>query len=581
MRIPIILLIALVCWLTPFAAARAEVKVEAFVDRTTVAPGESVELRLRVSGGEGEPDLSALSEFKVISRGTSSSMQITNGRMSRETTYNFLLIPQGQGRLTIPALSVTVKGQRYQSEPISITVTNQPESGSSHSDDKEVWVTAEVSLPTPYEGQPLTYTFRLFNTVQIDDARFQAPEFDGFTAKEIKDRRTFRKTIDGREAMVTEIDYVLLPLAAGPKKIEPAVLQVGIVRQDRSWSRSPFDDFFNDSFFNRGRIDTRVIQTDALQVDVQPLPPVPENLNFSGLVGKFDLRVEMPSAELSAGDSATLAVTLEGRGNLMDAKPPDIQVPPAFKAYADTPQEEINLDRSGYHGKKVFRTALVPLKAGRFELPAVTLTYFDVDQKAYRTLSAAAPAVTVAGSQEKPQTPVPVASQPLTPLKKEVTFTGRDILPLKDNLSAIQSRPILPLGFFLLGLAAPALLFGATVMVQRLRRRDTRPAAVMKSKALKALKDARKKPGKEFLTLLYQALTAAILAAAGRMGQALTWKEAEALLLENGRSADEARKIADLLCKIESSKFSGASLGDADRDQLLDRTRKTIRTLIP
>jgi hypothetical protein len=583
MRTLIILLATLPGMLAAFSPALAEVSVRATVDRSTVAPGESIQLRVAVNGGSGDVDLSGLEDFKVLSQGTSSSVQIVNGHMSRETNYNYMLLPRRQGRLTIPALAVDVDGSIHHSQPINITVEDHPTAGSDQFENQEAWVTAEVSDETPYEGQQFTYTFRLFNTVQIQDARIQAPEFDGFSAKEIKDRRTFRKILNGRETVVTEIDYVLTPLTSGSQTIEPAVLQVGILRPDRSGRRSPFGGVFNDPFFNRGTIQTRILQTDALKVAVRPLPPLPAARKFSGLVGKFDLKADIEGGDnLKAGDSATLAVTVEGRGNIMDARPPELQIPSAFKTYADTPQENIDVDRTGFHGKKIFRTALVPLEAGRFELAPVSLTYFDVAQEAYRTLTAMAPPLTVAaGSPQTAPTPVTITPQPLKPNKQQVTFTGRDILPPKEDLAAIQSRRPFPWIAFLLCLAAPALAFAGTVTVQRLRRKDTRPSALMKARAHQALKAARKRPTDQSLSLLYQALTAAILSTAGRMGEALTWKEAETLLRGSGCSEEEARDTAELLSRIESCKFSGSALSSKELDDLLDRTRQAVRKLVP
>jgi hypothetical protein len=502
--------------------------------------------------------------------------------MSRETTYNYMILARRQGRLSIPALAVDVDGRMYHSEPIAITVTRQPDTGSDRIEDKETWVTAEVSDPTPYEGQQITYSFRLYNAVQIQDAQFQPPEFDGFSSKEVKDRRNYRKIINGREVMVTEINYILIPLKSGSQSIDSAVLQVGILRADRGGRQWPFDKFFNDPFFNRGSVQTRILQTDPVQVAVQPLPPPAVDSKFSGLVGHFDLHAGIEGGgSLKVGDSATLAVTVEGRGNIMDAQQPALQIPPAFKTYADNPQESVDMDRTGYHGKKIFRTALVPLQAGRFELAPVAMTYFDVDQKAYRTLTAAVPALTVEASLRAAAPPLTITPPPIKPLKEKVTFTGRDILPLKEDLTAIQSHRPFSWMLFLLGLAAPALAFGGTVLIQRLRRQDTRPAALMKARAHQALKAAQKSPPDQFLSLLYQALTAAILSVAGRMGEALTWKEAETLLRDSGRPAEEARGTAELLSRIESCKFSGSPVSSQQRAELLVQTRQAIRKLVP
>jgi hypothetical protein len=582
MRTSIIILTTLLCMLAALSPALAGVSVRATVDRTTVAPGESIQLQVTVSGGSGDVDLSGLDDFKVLSRGTSSSVQIVNGHMSRETTYNYMLLARRQGRLTIPALAVDVDGQTHHSAPIDITVTSRPDTGSDRFENKEAWVTAEVSDPTPYEGQQITYTFRLYNAVQIQNAQFQAPEFNGFSAKEVKDRRSHRKIVNGREVMVTEIDYILTPLKSGNQNIDPAVLQVGILRPDRSGRRSPLGDFLNDPFFNRGTVQTRILQTDTVKVQVQPLPPLSAGRKFSGLVGHFDLHAGIEGGgDLKVGDSATLAVTVAGRGNIMDAQPPPLQIPPAFKTYADNPQEAVDVDHTGFHGKKIFRTAMVPLEAGRFELAPVSLTYFDVDQKAYCTLTAAVPGLTVAASLQTAAPPVAITPPPIKPLKEKVAFTGRDILPLKENLTAIQSHRLLTWLVFLMGLTAPALVFAGTVLVQRLRRQDTRPAALMRARAHQALKATQKSPPDKFLSLLYQALTAAILAVAGRMGEALTWKEAEALLRDAGRPAEEARNAAELLSRIESCKFSGGTLSPQQHDELLAQTRKAIRKLSP
>ena len=186
MRTTIIVTTTLICLLAALSPAAAEVSVRATVDRTTLAPGESVQLRVTVSGGSGDVDLSGLNDFKVLSQGTSSSVQIINGHMSRETSHNYMLMARHQGRLTIPALAVEVDDRIYHTAPIDITVTRQPDTSGDHFEHQEAWATSEVSDATPYEGQQITYTFRLYNAVQIQNAQFQAPEFDGFSAKEIK-----------------------------------------------------------------------------------------------------------------------------------------------------------------------------------------------------------------------------------------------------------------------------------------------------------------------------------------------------------------------------------------------------------
>jgi len=557
--------------------ARAEVQVSAQVDRTALSPGESLQLKVTIDGDDGEVDTAAITDFEVHPRGSSSSLQIVNTRMSKQVTYHYLLLPLRKGRLTIPALKVDVDGEVYHTDPVTVTVADRPATGSDVGNpDREVWVAAELSDSAPFQGQQLAYTFRLYNAVKIENAKFQPPEFTSFTAKEIKDRHSDRRIINGREYAVTELYYVLTPLEAGPHTIEPAVLQVGIVRPDPRRHRSPFD-----GFFDRGILEPRILKTEALDVTVRPLPPLQGTQKFSGLVGQFDLATEMETTALQVGDSATLTITLQGQGNIQDAPAPELALPAALKSYADNPEETVQLDRKGTKGKKVFRTALVPVEAGTFELPDIKMVYFDVAQRTYRTLSAKVPALKVSVSTNAQAAPVTITPEPLAPAKKKVTFTGHDILPPKERLTAIQSHE--PVAWYLLlaALLAPALVFGCVAGLQRLKRPDPRPVAVMRAKARRALKHAQSASDDEFLTALYQAITAAIFAAAGRLGETLTWKEAEALLARRNLPQDTSARAVELLAKIESSKFGGARPDAQHIRELLDLTRKMVRKLIP
>jgi nitrogen fixation/metabolism regulation signal transduction histidine kinase len=124
--------------------------------------------------------------------------------------------------------------------------------------------------------------------------------------------------------------------------------------------------------------------------------------------------------------------------------------------------------------------------------------------------------------------------------------------------------------------------FGCAVLLQQWRQPDTSPSAVMQARARQALKraQAEAETGEAFLTALHQALTAAIFAATGRTGEALTWKEAESTLLDMNISKATATRAAELLSKIESLKFGGAaSKANPDRS-LLNQTRKMVRELV-
>jgi hypothetical protein len=75
-------------------------------------------------------------------------------------------------------------------------------------------------------------------------------------------------------------------------------------------------------------------------------------------------------------------------------------------------------------------------------------------------------------------------------------------------------------------------------------------------------------------------LTSAILSRSGSLGEALTWKEAQDILLASGYEPDKALHAARLLQEIESSKYSGVSLAPQEQLHLLNAARETIRGLL-
>ncbi len=571
-----LLILGLLCMMFgSLPQVQAAVDVTAQVDRTVVSPGESLQMQVKVSGGSGDVDLSPIKDFKVRSLGSSSNVQFINGQMSKEVSYNYLLIPRENGRLTIPSLTVSVDGQAYRTEAISITASDRHQPGAAHHpQSKDVWVTAEISEKKPFIGQQITYTFRFYRAVPIDEANFKAPSFKGFSANEVDDRYAYRKVINGREYAVTEVYIILTPHEAGDWTIDPAVVNVGVIRRRLGRSRSPFEDFFN-----RGVVEPRVLQTKPINVTVRPLPELSPPMKFSGLVGQFEISAETEATHLAVGDSATLTITLQGKGNITDAQHPELSLPTAFKSYADNPEDEVAVDRDGTRGKRIFRTALVPVEPGRYFIEPVEVTYFDVEIENYLTLRTQLPPLTIVPKADPDSAPLTVTPGALPMFKKKVAFTGRDILPPKESLAAIEPHPSLTWPYFLLLLAAPAFLCAAVTLSQRVRRPDTSSSAIMKSKARKALKRAPSCTGEAFLTSLYQALTAAIFAAAERRGEALTWKEAETLLLEHDFTKEDAADAAKLLAEIESTKFSGMTLKQDRYGSLLDQTRTMVRKL--
>ena len=115
------------------------------------------------------------------------------------------------------------------------------------------------------------------------------------------------------------------------------------------------------------------------------MPEKGQPLNFSNLVGQFEISTTIGKLRLKAGDTTTLTVKIFGVGNIQDAifSLPDISK--NFKSYADEPKLVKKNKNKQLYGEKSFKFALVPLKEGNFQIPSISLSYFDPKEKSYKT----------------------------------------------------------------------------------------------------------------------------------------------------------------------------------------------------
>ncbi|MFC1887105.1 BatD family protein, partial [Thermodesulfobacteriota bacterium] len=377
---------------------------------------------------------------------------------------------------------------------------------------------------------------------------------------------------------------ILVPLKTGEQTIEPAVLQCDVVRR-RQGRRGSFNSFFNDPFFGHTELSPRLFRTDSIAMNVKSLPPFNGPGKFSGLVGAFDLKVELAADKMKVGDSTTLTVSISGNGNIMDAQAPEILIPGAFKSYTDAPEENVRLGSSGYSGDKSFRTALVPIKTGAYTIKPIHFSYFDPSEGEYVTRNTQPISLTITPADKADTLEVfsaPSETDQLPkPLKKKVEFTGRDILPLKEDLGALTDKGPLSFWLLILFLGAPFVLYIGVKAFFVITRKDDLPAKIMADRAEKALKAAGKdsSSGEDFFFNLHRALVSIILSKAGVKGESLTYAEAVDILRTNGYPDETADRAAALLERIDSYRYSGLQTDEAFKTDLFNETKQLVRNL--
>ena len=495
-------------------------------------------------------------------------MQITNGRVSNSTSYNYLLIPTRAGSYEIGPATAVTDGAEVRSRPFTIQVIDA--GGQNDEQDRDLFVTSTVSTDRPWQGQQVIYTWRFYSRVPVGQGSIESMDFGSdVVVEDLGEVRQFSTSIDGVQYTVNEVRKALFPQRSGEVTLPQTQLRVQVeAEQTRrpGRRRSIFDEF--DSLLGAGgRWATKYLLTEPLTLDVRPLPPAPAGWN--GLVGEFDIRASLSRRELQVGQSATLEVQVGGSGNVQLLTEPDIPELPAFKIYPDQP--DASIDRSGrlLTGRKVFRRALVPLVAGALDVPPIDLVYFDPELGDYATRSTERIDFDVTPAEGEEELMLTESLAPTTG-KVAVRILADDILPIRRTAVGIVSA--MPQGWRLwvwfVGGVLPPFMYVALLARHRRERRYAADRTLRRRH--RALRDAlsvarklRSGAGPASAAEASRIVRRYVGDKLGVEGSALTPSEAEAALVRAGVDGTLAARCRELLERLEAAQYGLAPVAGA------------------
>ena len=322
----------LVLPLLPTPTHAQDIQVRAFLSSDRVGFGGQFVLNVEVSGTQQtdtDPVLPDMEEFgQYLGSGTSTSMQIANGRTSVTLTYQYRFQAIMDGVFEIGPVKVTAGGRTYETEPVSLVVsdTPAPQGGIADSGDpadgispEDVFIETEVSRTTAFENEPVVVSYRFFTRVPVESARITTlPQATGFWAEELEqpeaaqEERVIR---NGSEYVATTFRRVaLFPTGPGEKALEPLGIEAQVRVPDRR-RQSLFGDFFGGaSPFDR-RVPVAVASR-PVTIEVRPLPAEGRPGSFTGHVGELDISATVDRPSVAANEAVTYRVDVTGTGNL-------------------------------------------------------------------------------------------------------------------------------------------------------------------------------------------------------------------------------------------------------------------------
>jgi hypothetical protein len=375
----------IVCLVPSMGYAAANISVT--TDRNLVVMNESFQIIFESDAAvDGDPDFSPLSkDFQILSTGTSSNMNIVNGRISTTKRWTLTAMAKTNGQLVLPSISF---GQDI-SAPSTVTVARVPASNTGQDNNREVFVEVEATTESPYVQAQVIYTVRLFRSVSTTNAALSDPDITGSQAviERIDEDSAYEFTRAGKRYAVVERTYAIYPQVSGVIRIEPVVFQAQISQGRRSFFGSPFG--------NTGR--TVVVQSDAIELNVKPIPNTYSGSHW--LPAKDVVLVEEWSQNpprFRVGEPITRTISISANG-LMASQLPEIPgwETSDFKSYPDQATLTDDKLNTGITGYRVEKIAMIANKAGQFTIPEIKLPWWNVDTRRMEYVEIPAREITV------------------------------------------------------------------------------------------------------------------------------------------------------------------------------------------
>ena len=351
---------------------------------------------------------------------TSSSIQMVNGSVTRTTTnsYTFALQAYKEGTFRVGSASLNVKGTKITSEPFDIKVVPDdgshaaPSGGGASSGQsqaqqntndpqvsgKDLFLRVVPSKKSAYVGEQVVLTYKLYTKVPVSSLSVvKASSYAGFWTKDISDNTggTLRQSseyINGIEYTSAEIQKVVVaPQRAGKLTLDPMVIEcIAQIRRENNRQRSmdPFEEFFNDPFFNRNITNVKKeLTSNSFVLEVKSLPEANKPASFAGAVGNYNFKSDIDMTELKTNEAFTLTYTVSGTGNIELLQMPEPVFPPDFEVYDPKISTSTDVTANGLSGTKKAEYLVIPRRAGSFTVPAVEFSFFNPSNGAYQTLS--------------------------------------------------------------------------------------------------------------------------------------------------------------------------------------------------
>ncbi|WP_035677494.1 BatD family protein [Flavobacterium limnosediminis] len=469
----------------------AQVEFKATVSKNNIGINERLRIDFTMNDDGDNFEAPSFEGFKIFG-GPNQSVNYswTNGRKSFSKSYSFFLMPTKKGTFVIKPASIEIAGKIYKTNPVKVTVGNavaQPEPEEeedpfaiifgnqrrrqqqqqqqqqlppSLKEGEGIHLVAEISNSNPYLNEPITAVYKLYVSpyVSVNDFRETAsPKYNNFWSQaiDLKNLSVQMGKYQGEDYRYVVLrKTVLYPQKTGKLKIEPLTLD--ITMQAPTGRR----DIFGRMEISNG---TKTISAGAKSIIVKPLPEAGRPESFEGAVGAFDFKVKPSKTTLKSGEALQLTVSVAGKGNMKLFTLPKPVVPSALEMYDPEHKEGITTPLSGTQGTISDTYTIVPQYKGVYTIKPLEFAYFDLNAKAYKTITSEEIRINVLDGQ------MPTATDQTASADKQTVIKNDQFafVKTKTDLSPIHTDDFLGSTLFYSLLFAPFLIIPVIVLAKK------------------------------------------------------------------------------------------------------------------
>jgi hypothetical protein len=554
---------------TSFAA------VSATLERDTIVVGDSVTLQIQVQDAtpQSQPVFQPQPNLSIEYAGAGRQLTSINGRSTSSVTLGFTVTATQPGTYTIPATTVQTDAGNFTTQPLRLIVTKDDTAAATGN--SPAFLRLNVAKTNIYVGEMIPIEIKVYGLL-IDELQVPVLKSEGFVIGVQAQGARSREQVGNNIYNVYTFPTSISPAKAGALALGPAeaAMLIRVPLQNRRRG-----DIFEEMLgsFQRKQVTAR---SDTVAINVMPLPTQNRPQNFSGAVGNFQIQATAAPTNVSVGDPITLAIQVQGRGSLDSLKLPDF----GWKDFTFyQPNTSVtNADRLGLQGTKYFDQVVIPQRAGIAAIPPIAFSFFDPEERAYKTVTRSAIPITVKATGHGQAQPTVIAT-PGAEDQKQTAAT--DIVHIKPSLGQIASigTPVAARPWFIALQLLPVALWGASIAWRKQRdrlendprlRRQREVAKTISELQPKLREHAAARRSDEFFATTFRLLQEQLGERLNVPAAAITEAVVEEKLPALDAPPDLLQQLDELFQACNQARYAGATV--AGMEALIPKIEQTL-----